>query len=402
MFPILQRADLLAGGFLLTFSSSLGQTWFIALSGPAVRAELGLGHGAFGGLYSLATLLSGLTLMWLGASIDRLAPHRVAVGVAAGLGLGCLGMATVGHPLALLAVLFCLRLCGQGLMTHVAMTTVGRSFAASRGRALAVTGLGFPAAEALLPAVAVLAIGSFGWRSTWAGAGALALLVLPPLLAVLLRRTPAAEPAEGLASSAPLRRRDILLSARFALLLPTILSTGFVITAVFFHQGALAAAKGWPAGWFAACIPAYAACSVIAMLGVGFLIDRYGARRVLPLFLLPLVAAMALLAMAQAPLVALVAIGLAGLSAGASNTVVTAGLAELYGTTSLGTVRAVAASAAILASALSPALVGLALDADVSVATVLIACLGLSLAAGPLAARAVWAGTPVLAGRGAA
>jgi hypothetical protein len=47
VIPLLRRADLLAGGFLLTFASSLGQTWFVALSGPALRAELGLGHGAF-------------------------------------------------------------------------------------------------------------------------------------------------------------------------------------------------------------------------------------------------------------------------------------------------------------------------------------------------------------------
>jgi hypothetical protein len=83
----------------------------------------------------------------------------------------------------------------------------------------------------------------------------------------------------------------------------------------------------------------------------------------------------------------MLAMGLVGLTAGSSNTVVTVALAELYGPASLAVVRALAASAMILASALSPALVGIALDAGVGMSTVLAACLALSLAAGPLAAQ---------------
>ena len=66
---------------------------------------------------------------------------------------------------------------------------------------------------------------------------------------------------------------------------------------------------------------------------------------------------------------------------------VTVVLAELYGAASLAVVRALAASAMILASALSPALVGIALDAGVGMNTMLVACLALSLVAGPLAAQ---------------
>lgn len=399
MLPFLRRADLLAGGFLLSFASSLGQTWFIALSGPSLRLDLGLSHGAFGTLYALGTLLSGLTLMWLGAKIDWIAPRRASLAVAVGLGASCLAMSLVVHPLVLLGVLFGLRLCGQGLMSHLALTTTARGFPAARGRALAFVGLGFPAAEALLPIIVVLGIAAFGWRLTWAIAGVAAILLLPPLFAVLLSRAPGAmeQVAGGATSLGPtLRRRDILLTARFNLLLPTMLATGFVATAIFFHQGALSAAKGWTDDWFAACIPAYAAASVTATLVAGFFVDRYGARRVLPLFLLPLAAAMALLAATAAPLAGLAAMALMGLTAGANNTVVTASLAEIYGGANLGMVRALGASAMIFASALSPALAGLALDAGASMEVVLVACLGLSLGAGPLAARGIVVGASAL------
>jgi sugar phosphate permease len=133
--------DLLAGGFLLCFASSLGQTWFIALAASPVRVELGLSHGAFGGLYSAATLASGVTLMWIGAKVDRATPRRFALGLALAIGLAALGMALVRHPLMLVLVFFALRLSGQGLLTHLAMTTLARSFAATRGRALSIASL---------------------------------------------------------------------------------------------------------------------------------------------------------------------------------------------------------------------------------------------------------------------
>ena len=197
-------------------------------------------------------------------------------------------------------------------MPHLAMTTLGRGFSATRGRAMAIAALGFPAAEGTLPALVVLALSAFGWRTTWAGAGGLALLILPAVFLFLLRRAPAP-------SSAPidrsgevatvLRRREVLFSTRFALLLPAMLTSGFVLTAVFFHQGTLSAAKGWPAGWFALCMPVYAAASVSATLVAGALVDRWGARRLLPLFLLPLAAASALLAISTAPGFAMLAMG---------------------------------------------------------------------------------------------
>ena len=92
------RGDILAGGFLLIFASGPGQTWFIALSGPALRGELGLSHGAFGVLYALATLASGTLLLWLGAAVDRVQARRMAVPVTLGLGLACLAMAAVAGP----------------------------------------------------------------------------------------------------------------------------------------------------------------------------------------------------------------------------------------------------------------------------------------------------------------
>ena len=58
-------------GFLLTFSSSIGQTFFISLFAGEIRSELNISHGMFGTFYSAATLTSALFFLWFGKFTDQ-------------------------------------------------------------------------------------------------------------------------------------------------------------------------------------------------------------------------------------------------------------------------------------------------------------------------------------------
>jgi MFS family permease len=387
--PLYRQADLIGGGFLLAFTSGPGQTWFIALFATALQAELALSPGGFGSLYSIATLSSGLLLAWVGAKVDDVPPRRFALATAIVLAAACLGMAAATHPLMLLPIVFLLRLTGQGLMSHLSMTILARGFDAARGRALGIGSLGFPVSQAILPVLATLGLFTLGWRFTWLVVGGVVLGVVLPLLALLLRRAQLPErrgpgPARG---SSWRERLDLLMERRFLLLLPTVFAPSFVLTALFFHQGSLIAAKGWSVAWFATSVAVFAAFSLIGMLGSGFLVDRIGARRLVALSLLPQVLAMLLLAGGGSVLWLMPAMALAGLSS-AGNTIMTAAFAELFGIDRLGTIRAQAASASVIASALSPGLVGFLLDAGVGIELLLVACAGLLLAAVPLAVMA--------------
>ena len=62
---LMRHGRVIGLGFALTFLSSFGQTFFISLSGPDIRAAFGLSHGAFGSIYSLATLSSGRLMIWV-------------------------------------------------------------------------------------------------------------------------------------------------------------------------------------------------------------------------------------------------------------------------------------------------------------------------------------------------
>ena len=139
---LLENLRWLSAGFLLTFASACGQTWFISLSATAIKQEYGLSDGGWGGLYTLATLASAALMFWQGSVVDRVSPRLVAIATAGGFAAAAAGMA-VGQSVWILGLsLFLLRFCGQGMFGHIAMTAIGRWFVAQRGRAVAIANLG--------------------------------------------------------------------------------------------------------------------------------------------------------------------------------------------------------------------------------------------------------------------
>ena len=57
-------------GFIFTFFSSFGQSFFLGLFNAPIRNELGISHGLFGNIYASATICSSLLLIWVGKKID--------------------------------------------------------------------------------------------------------------------------------------------------------------------------------------------------------------------------------------------------------------------------------------------------------------------------------------------
>ncbi len=70
------NARFLGFGFTMAFASSVGQTFFIGVFGPAVRGEFGLSHTSWSAIYMAGTLLSAAALTWTGPQIDRLPLKR--------------------------------------------------------------------------------------------------------------------------------------------------------------------------------------------------------------------------------------------------------------------------------------------------------------------------------------
>jgi MFS family permease len=168
----------------------------------------------------------------------------------------------------------------------------------------------------------------------------------------------------------------VLRDWRFYLILIAVMAPSFVVTGLFFHQVHVAAAKGWSLAWLASCFIAYALASTAAALALGPLIDRFGAVRILPCYLPPLGVGLILLAAFDHPATALFYMIALALTSGGNVTVVGAVWAEMYGVRSLGAIRALVAAVLVLAAALSPVLMGWAIDAGVTIEAIALACLG--------------------------
>ncbi len=392
----------LGAGFLLSFSSSFGQTYFISLFSGDLRAAFDLSHGGFGGLYTLATLASAATLVWLGKLADTQPLARLSAATITGLALIALAMAAVASPVMLVLVLFGLRLFGQGLLSHLCFTAMGRWYNAQRGRAIAIAAMGFPAGEALFPIVAVGLALWIGWRETWiVAAGALLLLALP-LAYLLLRngrtpRNPAPVDGRGKVLPRDWTRGEVLRDPLFYALMPGILAPSFILTGVFFHQVHLVETKGWSLALFAAAYPGYSLAAVGASLAFGWAVDRWNAGRLLPAYLLPMAAGLFLLGLADAAWVALAFMALSGATAGAATTLIGALWAEIYGTRHLGAIRALAVAAMVFATGLAPGLMGGLLDLGIGLDAQILVMAVYTLAAAVLF-LGLAQGTPRLAG----
>lgn len=365
-----QQGPLLGFGALLCFTSSFGQTFFIAIFGGALRAELDLGHGAFGATYSAATLASAVTLVWLGRLVDRVPVARLTLATVLGLALACLALSLARGPLALILAFYGLRLGGQGMATHIAISTMAKRFSAARGRAISIATLGIPFSEVVMPPLGVAML-DLGWRWGWRGFAAVLLVAALPALLALIGRAerpgaaPAAAPAVSLVPSR--RQGEVLRDPRFWLLLPGVLAPSIIVTGIFFHQVHIVGAKSWPMSLFAATFTVYALGSVASSLFSGWAVDRFGAARPLLAYPLLLATGCLCLALGDAFMAAILMMLFFGLASGGQSTAVNALWAELYGTAHLGAIRALATALSVFGSALSPIIFGAVFDRGVSV-----------------------------------
>lgn len=357
----------IAGGFILTYFSSLGQTYFISASVSEWQAAFGLSHGEFGRLYMFATLASALCLPFVGRLVDVVQAHRTVALVAPILaGASLLAGYATSVPM-LVAAVFMLRLFGQGMMTHIALTTTGRWFVAERGRAVSLVVLGHQGGEATIPlAFAAITI-AYGYRVGWVAAAVALIVVGLPFAywAYSKPRVPHGQLSTEKRSSPEVRswtRQEVLRDPIFWVLLLGVLAPAFIGTTIFYHQNYLTALHDWPPQLFATSLMLMALTTVGFALLTGAAIDRFGATSVLPVFLLPLASACFALAYSGPEITLFIVMVLLGISYGISSTLFGSLWPEIYGLANLGAVRSITVSAAVLATAIGPGLTGTLID----------------------------------------
>lgn len=350
----------------MSLMSSFGQTFFISIFAGEIRETFDLSHGAWGGIYTLGTAASAAVMVWAGGLTDRYRSRSLGIGVLLLLACACLFMALNVWAWLLPLAIFALRFCGQGMMSHIAVVSMSRWFVATRGRALSVAGLGYALGEAVLPLGFVALLLVVDWRWLWVIA-AIACLGMIPILTGLLReeRTPQSHAQQDSSVGMQNRhwkRQEVLRHPLFWFMIPALLGPSAFGTAFFFQQVYFADLKGFAHIELVAMFPFFTMAGVGMMLLSGWLLDRLGTPRLMPVYQLPMVAAFVIFALGQSLFWIFVGLLVMAMTTGSNATIPNAFWAEFYGTRHLGSIKAMAAAVMVLGSALGPGITGLLID----------------------------------------
>ena len=361
-------------GVFLIFCSSVGQTFFISLFSGEIRNAFNLSHGMFGILYSVATLTSATLFFWLGKLTDQFnltVLGLITLGILSGFSFLLSSAETL---LILFFSLLGLRLFGQSMISHIAITAMARWFSKKRGRALSIALMGHPIGEALLPSLITFFLFQFTWREIWVGIGTCIIIIFLPLVYWLgghLKLNKHDSSNSRLTKSkknliVSWNRSQVLKDLRFYQVLPGLLASPFIVTGVFFHQIHLIETKSWSITLLASSYPFFALSVIGVTFGAGWIIDRFGTVHLLRFFLLPLAFGLLLIAGTDKAFAIPIFMILMGASAGSATIIISTLWVELYGINYLGSIRSMFFSMVVLATSISPALMGLLLDIGVT------------------------------------
>ena len=369
-------------GFVFTFFSSTGQSFFIGLFNSDIREELNITNAEFGSIYGIATLCSSLALIWVGKKIDDLKLVNYSLLVVIFLSLAALFFSFVNGIILLAMGIFFLRLSGQGLMAHTASVSTSRFFNQSRGKALSYIWVGMSFGEFLLPIIIVYLLTFIYWRDLWQGFSLLIILLLPIFTYLTVKEISiySRENKNGKNNNKVIdtikswTRREVLKDFKFYSILPAMLASSFIITGIVINQTFIIESKDWGKFAMAQSFMIYSILTVATLFFSGFLVDKFTSRKVFPLLNVPLLLSLIVLATFDHPYTAFVFMGLMGISNGLTNVLMVSFWAEIYGVNYLGSIKALTGSFMVFSTALATAVFGILIDLGYSIENIAIFC----------------------------
>ena len=368
-------------GFVFTFFSCIGQSFFIGLFNSNIREELNITHGEFGSIYGIATLCSSLVLIWLGKKIDDLKLVNYSMLVVIFLFFAALFFSYVNGIIFLLLGIFFLRLSGQGLMAHTASTAVSRYFERRRGKALSYIWFGMSLGEFLLPIIIVYLLSFVYWRDLWMQTSITILLILPIFsyfmvkdITILSREKDTKNYKNSFSQIKSWTRKEVITDIKFYTMLPALLAPAFIITGIVINQSFIIESKGWGEYTIAKAFMFYSVLTVLTLFFSGLLVDKFSSKKLLPILNFPLLLSLIVLIVLKNQYSAYLFMGLLGVTNGLTNVLLSSLWAEIYGVRHLGSIKALTGSLMVLSTALATAVFGILIDFGLSIENIAIIC----------------------------
>ncbi len=363
------------------FMSAPGQSYSVAAFKTPMRESLGVKEWEFSLAYAVATILSGLSLPFVGRLLDQYGARRMLPALAVALAAGCLVTSRVDDLRSLYLALPTVRILGQGALTLVGSWLIGEWFHARRGLATALAGLGSSLSVVFFPILNRYVIANHGWPAAWQVLGILELVVLVLPVAIFLRDRPedvglrpdGFEPDDDPTPNAVASRRQVptsdswsvaeaLRDPTFWKLLCVPATSGMIGTGLVFHQTAVLGSRGVSYDWALTLISVQAVVSMTVTLPAGWATDRVESRFLLAAAMLLLAAGVGLALVLPFPELALLYAVLLGLHGSVLQSTGSVVWVNYYGRRNQGAVRGLAYSAMVLAAAVGPVPMAVSLD----------------------------------------
>lgn len=305
----------------------------------------------------------------VGALLDRFSARKVvlvgicfyAIGIA-GLGLIPQGLSSWYAAWAMIA------LCCMGVSPVAWTLAVASRFDRHRGLALAIVLAGINIMVVFLPRFAVGLIQDFGWRLAYVLLGALAWLLVFPTAWFWFRererpsadmpQLPASPPVTGMSLAEALR------TSRFWRMAASLMLVAGVMNALVVHMQPLLTDAGVTPGTAAWIAGTAGGVSLFARIGTGFLVDRYPAPIVAAVaFAVPIISCLLLRGYDGNITVAVIAVALTGIAAGAEVDLIAFLASRYFGMRHYGKIYGLSFSLFALGWAIVPNVVARAYDA---------------------------------------
>jgi len=353
-----------------------GQSPMLSIFTDAFIEDLNISRSLISTLFTLGTIVGGISLAFWGERIDRHGPRKMVVVITALLGASCLYMSLVQNALMLGVGYVLLRMLGASALMLVSNNVINQWWVARRGMMMGLSGVIFSlVGMGLFTNVVYGLLQRFDWRTTYAILGAMELLVMLPLGLLLFRDRPedyglqpdgrpsAPETPDGArAGGIDWTRGEAVRTPAFWVAAASLATTAMVGTGLYFHMVSIFESRGLSADVAAAVYLPISVTTAVVQLGSGYLADRIPVRILLAVGLVAMSGALGLAQVMDGALSAVAYGVVMGVSSGVTGTASSIVWANYYGRRHLGSISGLAVSLSRVSSALGPLPLALAFD----------------------------------------